>query len=626
MFRLKEKEVAFHVFLPNFALFNHRFNLNDLHKQPMNCNNMSQQRINNVIEYIEVLNNLNCSSKTMIYRGQADSDWEITSSAYRELSKNGSPVPPTILKEYHHRLLEGVRRLHDITISNENDVTILSQLQHNKAKTVLIDYTYNPLAALWFACTDKSCMNKDGCVYAVEESFTQNIFPLKNDDLDFLFKSTEITYVYHPYQINQRIINQQSVFLIRWLGKIDKSQQIQILIPQKKKEGIIQELQVLGVTRKTLFQDFIGFIDTFDFDTDNKSRCASLVVKARETLEGDKPNYSDAKFYLNQAYELARSYKGKEDMAYIYHELGYISYRNNCFKDALSYYDKAINEKKKYLKDNDISIIYTEVAKGLTYIKKGDYSEALPLFEKAKDKYMLSAENNPSNANVLSNIANIYREMGEYNKAKEMATKAEIIAREYLGNDSKNYAYIINCVGSVCAKIGKEKEAKDMFETALRIFRRSYISENNLDMVYTYLKIASLYSLNKKFDGVSKMPNSLKTAYDLLKKMPEESLAVKRAYAHAYTIQAKYCYLSGKFEKAKEWCEKAIQYSHDFGENHPKMIDTNIFYGEILFSTREYKNALNCFEKAYNKLLTINEKHPDVINCRNYIDKCKKEL
>ena len=170
---------------------------------------MNQYKINNVIEYIRVLNQLRTSSKTMIYRGQANSDWDITSSAYRELSKDAhNPVPPTILKEYHQRLIAGVRRLHDISISNENDITILSQLQHNKAKTILIDYTYNPLAALWFACADKTCVDNDGCVYAIEESFTQNIFPLKSNVLDFLFKNTEITYVYHPYQINQRIINQ----------------------------------------------------------------------------------------------------------------------------------------------------------------------------------------------------------------------------------------------------------------------------------------------------------------------------------------------------------------------------------------------------------------------------------
>lgn len=64
---------------------------------------MEHHKIENVIEYIKVLDKLHRFSKTMIYRGQANSNWNITSSAYRELSSNeNDPVPPTILKEYHH--------------------------------------------------------------------------------------------------------------------------------------------------------------------------------------------------------------------------------------------------------------------------------------------------------------------------------------------------------------------------------------------------------------------------------------------------------------------------------------------------------------------------------------------
>ena len=586
-----------------------------------------QYKISNTIEYIEVLNQIQTSSKTMIYRGQANSNWDITSSAYRELSKNGTDtVHPTILKDYHHRLLDGVRRLHDISISNEDDTTILSQLQHNKAKTILIDYTYNPLAALWFACNDKACENYDGCVYAIEESFTHNIFPLKSNNLDFLFKSTEITYVYHPYQINQRIINQQSVFLIRWLGKIDKSQQIQILVPKEKKSSIIQELQVLGVTRKTLFQDFIGYIDTFEFDTDNQNRCASLVVRAREVLEGSKPNYNDAKSMFIEALELAKSYNGQEDTAYILHELGYIAYRTSAFDEALSLYSDSIDEKKKYLKADSIDIIHTEVAIGLTYIKKGEYNNALPFFENALKKYSSPIENNPSFiAEVLNNIANIYRETGFYEKAKDVAENAESIAKKYLGTESKNYAYILNCVGSVYAKIGKEKEARDKFETASRIFRQSYLSENNLDIVYTYLKMASLYDLNENNEGIIKAPDCLETAIDLLKSMPVNSLAVKRAFAHAYTIKAKYYYLSGEYDEAIKWCKKANDLSADFGKNHPKMIDTNIIYGDVLFSKRQFVEALNCYKMAYNELLAVNKNHPDIAICLDKMDNCKKK-
>lgn len=583
---------------------------------------MRQFKVHNVIEYIKVLNQLNLSSKTMIYRGQANSNWDIDSSAYRELGKSGS-VTPTILNNYHSRLIDGVRRLHDTSISNEDDITILSQLQHNKAKTILIDYTYNPLAALWFACTDKTCDKNDGCVYAIEESFTQNIFPLKSTSLDSLFKSTEITYVYHPNQINQRIINQQSVFLIRWLGKIDKTQQIQILIPKEKKQNIIQALKVLGVSRRTLFQDFIGYIDTFGFDTDNKSICSGLVIQAREIIESQKPNYSDAKSLLKKALELAKAYKGQEDIAYILHELGYISYRTNAFDEAISLYDEAITEKKKYLKADSFDVVYSEVAKGLVYLKTGDYKNALPLFKKASDKHIKSAEKYPSFiADVLDYIANIYREMGVYGTAKTMAEKAEEIALIYLGDESKNFAYIENCVGSVYAKIGKEKDALEKFETALRIFRQNDPSENNLDVVYTYLKIASLYET----DSTIKKQDCLEQAIKIIDNMPKESLSAKRASAHANTIKAMYCNMTGDYDESIKLCKSVTELSQNSGKNHPKMIDTFIIYGDALFFKKRYNEALEFYQKAYDELFAINEKHPSIVSCKKKIKNCKTKI
>lgn len=591
---------------------------------------MRQYTINTIVDYFDVLKRIHLTTKTMIYRGQANSEWEITSSAYRELSKDGNnSVAPSILRDYHNRLIEGVRRLHDISISNEDDITILSQLQHNKAKTILIDYTYNPLAALWFACSDKSNEGVDGCVYAVEECFTQNIFPLNNRDLDFLFKNSDLTYAYHPDQINQRIINQQSVFLIRWLGKIDKSQQLQILVPYKKKKGLLDELQVLGVTKKVLFPDFIGYIDTFEFDNENRNVCSNLVISARESLEIEKPNFSDAKSMLNKALDLASSFEGVEYRAYILHELGYISYRNYNFSEAISYYDKALEEKKKYLTENDFGIIYTETAMGLTYIKMGDYNKAFPLFEKVNNLQQSSVENNLFFVKALSNIANIYRELGLYNEAKVLAEKAEKNAEKQLGTESRQYAYIINSVGNVYAKIGREKESMEKYETALRIFRRNYVSEDNLDVIYTYLKIAGLYKLNKNSDGLVEESEYLKIALSLLEKMPK-SIAVKRCYAHAYTVSATYCYMNGEYDKAIEFCKSAMEYSKSFGEDHPKMIDTYMIYGDALYSKRKFKESLKFFQKAKNELSSVSAKHPDIIVCNDKIadinNKLRKDL
>lgn len=584
---------------------------------------IKQYRINDVIEFIQILKELEVSPRTMIYRGQANSKWDIISSAYRKLrdeSSNGN-VTPMLLKDYHSKLIDGVRRLHDIAISNEDDITILAQLQHNKAETILIDYTYNPLAALWFACYDKQNEKADGCVYAIEPTFTQDIFPLKRNDLESLFKSTEVTYIYHPYQINQRIINQQSVFLTRWLGKIDKSQQVQIVVPKAKKKSIIQELQVLGITKKTLFQDFIGYIDTFEYDMDNKSQCSNFVFQAREIIESDKPSYNDAKSLLNKALELTSSYKSNKEKAYILHELGYVSYKIGDYVEAISYYDKAMQKKKRYSTETNFDIVQTEVAKGLSFIKMGKYKLALPLFEKALS-LAPPIENNPSfTVDILINIANINRELGAYDKAKEPAEKAECIAVKHFGAESKKNAYIINCVGSVYAKIAREKDAKDKFETALRIFKQSP-SRNILDMVYTYLKMASLYNLNTT--GIVKGQSCLKKGIELLKKLPEDSLVVKRSLAHAKTIQAKYSFLSGEYDDAIKYCDEAFELSKDFDENHPKMIETEIIYGDALYAKKKYPDAMTSFMKAVKKLQFINLTHPDIDACTDKIKCCKE--
>jgi hypothetical protein len=82
----------------------------------------------------------------VIYRGQADKEWEIESSAYRVVK---NPTEKAF-REYHKRLIGGFHNLHDKEngVDWDNDITLLAHLQHSGAKTGLIDYTHNPLVSL----------------------------------------------------------------------------------------------------------------------------------------------------------------------------------------------------------------------------------------------------------------------------------------------------------------------------------------------------------------------------------------------------------------------------------------------------------------------------------------------
>ncbi len=120
-----------------------------------------------IAKYFEKLAALDLPPGEYAYRGQEKAEWDVTSCAYRQLRpKPGDDPEPTLEQfiEYHeNELIEPARRdghgerdgriLHDLEL--------LTDLQHYGARTCLIDFTYNFLIALWFACKGSKQSNPD---------------------------------------------------------------------------------------------------------------------------------------------------------------------------------------------------------------------------------------------------------------------------------------------------------------------------------------------------------------------------------------------------------------------------------------------------------------------------------
>ncbi|MDA8010600.1 MAG: FRG domain-containing protein, partial [Alphaproteobacteria bacterium] len=101
--------------------------------------------------------------RSLLYRGLANVNWRGESAAYRRIeASEGAPENHRVFKNYTLQLLEKASnrglRLHEGRMLSH--LELLAQLQHFGAATCLIDFTYNPLAALWFACREQS--KKDG--------------------------------------------------------------------------------------------------------------------------------------------------------------------------------------------------------------------------------------------------------------------------------------------------------------------------------------------------------------------------------------------------------------------------------------------------------------------------------
>ena len=212
------------------------------------------------------------------FRGQEDASWKLHSSAVRRLVRDtdrialNTPRFRRIYASYHrYELIEPARTAgFDIeegrTIS---DLQLLAKLQHFGAATGLMDFTWNPLVALWFACAAGEKDDEDGKVFVInlndpmrwrsvlngnEAQRVEHIFPQNDDDVPMYWEPIARS------EASARIIGQRSVFVI---GRplIPKDAVVEeIQIDSSDKKEMRRELaDIFDVSERSLFRDVYGF-------------------------------------------------------------------------------------------------------------------------------------------------------------------------------------------------------------------------------------------------------------------------------------------------------------------------------------------------------------------------------
>ena len=330
-----------------------------------------------------------------LFRGVSNVGYKIEASAYRRLDgtdknfENFLKINQELIKGAWHHKLE-MRDGKDL-----KDLEILAALQHAGAATCLIDFTYSALIALWFACeNDPSDKISDGKVVAVSNKpseFTEITLDLLEKKIDcFLQDPTDKEsklYRWRPWQLNNRIGPQQSVFLFG-VSEIDSYEWC--IIDGTSKKALQNQLQQSGnITDATLFPDFEGFarrhrhdIPYIQLSSDNYKKIAEAAHR-----RGD---YLEAITNFNKAIDLAPG------DARSYHDRGLARYNLKQYREAIDDFDQAIA-----LETGSADIYYQ---RGLAKCKLGQYREAIedfnqtiniddnyeqPYYERGQAKYHL---------------------------------------------------------------------------------------------------------------------------------------------------------------------------------------------------------------------------------------------
>ena len=254
------------------------------------------------------------------FRGQAKSRWLLHSGATRRLIKyypenvTQNSSFSQIYVNYHRAVLINPACTNGFDIDDGHqisDLQLLAKLQHFEAATGLLDFTWNPLVALWFACKDND--NCDGKVFVADlrnpVTFKQIPNETEKQSVEAIFSpnSDAGKLLYWEAKIHgaaaARILRQRSVFVIgRPLIPEDVVDYIEIKASDKS--AIRKELEdIFDVSDRTLFMDIHGF---------------SVANKAGSPLyKIEDPNY--------------------------YYSLGNQSYQQGDYSQAITNYDKCIS-------------------------------------------------------------------------------------------------------------------------------------------------------------------------------------------------------------------------------------------------------------------------------------------
>ena len=244
-----------------------------------------------------------CYQDYVYFRGHASNSWELTSSLFRNLGR----------RHDEHKILCMACNMLWMELNDcKSELEKMIRLQHYGLRTRLLDVTYNPFVALFFACqkTLNPKDNKDGVIYCgyKEESnnkvchtiaeyvFNYETISINIDELkkiciknDVNIKEVETSHFITPPLNNPRISIQNGAFIMAPLIKENAESPFynadytyikqvmrnafnkQFIVPDASKKAILNELDYLGFNKATIFADITNKLQYINEKEDNEA-------------------------------------------------------------------------------------------------------------------------------------------------------------------------------------------------------------------------------------------------------------------------------------------------------------------------------------------------------------------
>ena len=508
-------------------------------------------------------------SEQYLFRGVSSTDYKIDASAYRRIKKGRNSNDQQdgdfekFLQINRDLIIDARFRGHDRKNGRKlEDLEVLAEFQHYGAATFLMDFTYNALVALWFACKKSSGnVPKDGKVVAVppnDPKFTDqtgefSIITLDSleEDIHKLTLDNKRLYQWQPrQQQNERIIAQQSIFLFGVL-EIGINPDEECLIDRNSKKNIRESLRrIYGITEDMLFPDFDGFARQHSQNVPyTQLSAAEYHQRAYEAHQ--RGEYEEAILNYNEVIGRA------PNDATAYYNRGTANYHLGQHETAINDFDQTIQMNPNHARAHN--------NRGLANNNLGEYETAIVDFSKA-----IRLE--PSNEHFYCHRGLANNNLGEYETA--IADFSEAIR---LNPDEAHFYYnrgLANFhLGQHEAAIDDYDEAHQSPYYALKQYLERY--ESAIDDYDQTIRLSPDYAEAYYHRGLAKQ--SLEQ-YEAAIKDYDDAIRINSDYAEAYYQRAEANSFLETLVEAKADLQIALQLAEQSDDaNLMKRID-DLFY------------------------------------------------
>lgn len=291
---------------------------------------------------------------------------------------------------------------------------------------------------------------------------------------------------------------------------------------------------------------------------------------------------------------------------------GYIYNEQGLYNDAIAKYEYVL-EGDKLIKNGDTLehiVLTTNMAE--SYREMGEYDLAIKYQQNAKRMMQQYHVKNPAqSASIENNLGLIYKSTGNYKASEEAFNNAIYIYKQNKLNESEEYCSALSNKADLMRWLSRREEGLKLLSEALNIRKSKYGTNSE-----NYANALSNYGLILYED---RNINEALTYFEEATKIYEGTVSKKhQSYANSLNNLSA-CYLElGKLQEAEKYKLEAIKIIEEtLGKNHFRYISFLVSSWDIYVQKKEYEKgaallkearelALKKFGKAHSLYLRAN--------------------